>query len=387
MIRSRPTAGVLVTAVSLLILGAGVYARTRSTGEVAQASALTAPPAATTSKSFATDVAIPVEGVPVVRGTLMLSVSAVGQAEAWRRVMLTTQVAGRVAAAPVRESQVVNAREIVVALDPVEYALAVEQAEAAVRSATAQYQEMTLFDDRISDPGVRAERERVARSKSGLDAAEVQLKKAQLDVEHTRIGAPFPGRIANLEVVPGEWVRPGDALMTLLDLDPMKVEVRVLESEIGQLAPGRRAQISFAAFPGEMFAGRIATINPVVDSTTRTARATVLVRNPDGRILPGMYAEVSMDAQAFADRVLVPRSAVLERDGRTMLFVYEDGRAKWRYVTTGLQNDSLVEIVPNPETDSVAPGEIVLTGGHNTLIHDARVRLVQDAAAAGGRPE
>jgi multidrug efflux pump subunit AcrA (membrane-fusion protein) len=134
----------------------------------------------------------------------------------------------------------------------------------------------------------------------------------------------------------------------------------------------------------------VESVNPVVDSATRTARVTVLVPNPNGRILPGMYARVAIDARRFADRVLVPRGAVLERDRRAMLFVFdgsgETGLAKWRYVTTGLQNDSLIEIVPNTETDSVRPGETVLTGGHYTLVHDARVRLVDDAEAAGGRP-
>jgi multidrug efflux pump subunit AcrA (membrane-fusion protein) len=137
----------------------------------------------------------------------------------------------------------------------------------------------------------------------------------------------------------------------------------------------------------------VETINPVVESGTRTARVTVVVPNPGGRILPGMYARVSLEARRFADRVLVPRSAILERDRRTMLFVFDGqnarGLAKWRYVTTGLQNDSLVEIVPNADTDSVKPGEVVLTEGHYTLIHDALVRLVDDLkddGSAGSAP-
>ena len=119
---------------------------------------------------------------------------------------------------------------------------------------------------------------------------------------------------------------------------------------------------------------------------------TVLVPNPQGRILPGMYARVSLEARRFADRTLVPRAAILERDRRNMLFVFEGesgadrGLAKWRYVTTGLQNDSLVEILPSEETDSVRAGEVVLTDGHYTLIHDARIRLVEDVRASGGRP-
>jgi hypothetical protein len=103
-----------------------------------------------------------------------------------------------------------------------------------------------------------------------------------------------------------------------------------------------------------------------------------------------MYARVALEARTFADRVLVPRSAVLERDRRTMLFVFEGegstGLSKWRYVTTGLSNDSLVEIVRHPDTDMVEPGDVVLVNGHYTLIHDARVRLVDNVREAGGRP-
>ncbi len=126
----------------------------------------------------------------------------------------------------------------------------------------------------------------------------------------------------------------------------------------------------------------------MVEQQTRTAKVTVVVPNAGGRILPGMYARVELEAQRIPDRILVPRSAILERDRRTMLFVLEDGKAKWRYVTTGLENDEYVEIVENPETEMVRPGEVVLTGGHFTLTHDADVRLVDDyREAETGRPQ
>lgn len=385
MIPTRRALGVLAVLAVLLLLGAGVYARIRGTASAEDTSLAASPEL--DSDNASSSVAIPVEGTPATRGTLVMSVTAAGQAEAWKRAVLTAQVGGRVAAVPVRESATVSAGQTLLALDPAEYDLAVEQERAAVQSADAQYRELTLFDDQIRDPQVRTEREQVARAKSGLEGARVRLRKAQLDQTRTRFPAPFAGRVADLKTVPGQWVRPGDELMTVVDTNPIKVEVQVLEGEVGYLAPGRAARVSFAAFPDEAFAGQVASINPVVEGETRTARVTVLVPNPTGRILPGMYARVAIDARQFTDRVLVPRSALLERDGRTMLFVYEDGRAKWRYVTPGLQNDSLVEIVPNPETDSVTPGETVLTSGQYTLIHDARVRLVRDAASAGGRPE
>ena len=344
------------------------------------------------SGSFATDVAIPVQGREAVRGELVMSVSAAGQAEAWQKTVMVAQVNGRIVRLPVREGDAVGGGQGVVALDGAEYQLAVEEAQAALRDAEGKYREATLFDDQIEDAGVRRDRAAATRTRSGMETAEVRLRRARLDLARTRLASPFAGRIASLKVVPGQWVRQGDELMTVVDLDPIRVEVQVLESEIAHLAPGRTADVAFAAFPDERFTGQVQTINPIVESGTRTARVTVLVRNPGGRILPGMYARVSLEARRYADRVLVPRTAVLERDRRTMLFVYDpsgaDGLAKWRYVTTGMQNDSLVEILSQGvDTDSVRPGETVLTEGHYTLIHDARVRLADDPAREGGRPD
>nr|MBA4160039.1 efflux RND transporter periplasmic adaptor subunit [Gemmatimonadota bacterium] len=346
--------------------------------------------ATTASQSFDTGVAIPVEGSPAVRDTLVIAVSAAGQAEAARRTVVTAQVPGRIVALPVRENAVLRSGQLLIGLDPAEYQLAVEEAQSRLREAEAKFQELTLFDERIPDAETRAERERIARARSGLDAADVALRRARLDLARTRLTAPFPGRVASVRVVPGQWVRAGDELMSVVDLDPIQVEVQVLEGEVGFLADGRQARIAFAAFPGEEFRGRIQTINPVVESGTRTAKVTVSVPNPQGRILPGMYARVALDARQFADRVLVPRTSILERDRRTMLFIYDGdergGRAKWRYVTTGLANETMVEIVASEDTESVAPGEVVLTDGHYTLIHDANVRLVENVRDAGGRP-
>lgn len=395
MTAPRRFLGLGILVVALLVLGAGTYLRIRAhPGATAADSAAARSDTlhvASAAREFGTDVAIPVSGARVIRDTLVLSVTAAGQAAARRQVTLLAQVAGRITQVPVGDDDRVAAGALLAAIDPAEYELAVADAEARLRQAQAQYQELTLFDERITDSTVRAERQRAARAKSGLDAAEVAVRKAKLDMQRSRVTAPFAGRVASVKVVPGQIVRAGDELMTVVDLDPIEVEVQVLEGEVGYLAPGRHAAVSFAAFPDRRFTGRIESINPLVDQATRTARVTVTVPNGDGRILPGMYARVSLDARRFPNRILVPRSAILERDRRTMLFVYEGdergGLAKWRYVTTGLANDSLVEIVPNPETEMVKPGEIVLTDGHSTLIHDAHVRLVESVRAAGGRPE
>jgi RND family efflux transporter MFP subunit len=347
-----------------------------------------------TSSEGSSDLAIPVEGEQAILDTLVLAVSAAGQAAPWREAVISARVAGQIRDVARQENAAVGAGASLATIDPAEYELAVRDAQARHRSAQASYREMTLFDERITDPAVRAEREKAARAKSGLEQAEVAVQKAQLELERARVLAPFAGRVASVKVQAGQYVRTGDELMTIVDLSRIKVEVQVLESQIGFLATGRKARVHFAAFPDEEFDGRIQTINPIVDRDTRSARVVVTVANPGGRILPGMYARVLLDARRFADRVIVPRNAILERDRRKLLFVFEPneegatrGLAKWRYVTTGLENETQVEIVENSETEMVNAGDIVLTAGHQTLVHDARVRITQRAdTAENSRP-
>ncbi len=396
-LRTRPVlaAGAII---GLVLLGFLVLHRHSAAADAggddldAAAASMVSPGDDAGRESAGSGLAIPVEGVPAERGTLVLSVSAAAEAAPARSAVLLARVAGRVLAVSAGEDASVAAGRALVTLDSTEYVLDRDAAAAQLRQAQASYRELTLFDDRIDDARVRAERAEAARARSGLDAAEVAVRRAAYRLAETRVTAPFAGRVADVKVTPGQWVRPGDPLLTVLDVDPIRVEVQVLEGDLARLRPGGRASVAFSAFPGAPVAGRIAAINPEVDRRSRAATVTVEVANPRGRILPGMYARVSLEARRLPGRVLVPRSAILERDRRTMLFVYapdgpSSGLAKWRYVTTGLTNDSLVEIVPNPETDSVRPGEIVLTGGQYTLVHDARVRLVAHAAAAGGRPE
>ncbi len=393
MSAARRFIGPSVAFAVIVLLGSGIYLKIRENsdaqggsgedrGELPQVSA---------TSTFGTDVAIPVAGAEVVLDTLVISVTAAGKAAAWLQSRVLAEVDGIARRIPVRENQLVRRGQLLMVLDTIDLALDLREAQAGLAQADARYREITLFDDAIEDPEVRAERERVARAQSGLDQAQVALERSQLRLARARVGAPFGGRVADIRVSQGHRVRAGDELMTIVDLDPIKVEVQVLERQVGLLAMGRVAQVTFAAFPGEVFLGRIETINPIIESDSRTARVTVRIPNPEGRILPGMYARVSLEARRFADRILVPKSAVLERDRRTMLFVYEGdergGLAKWKYVTIGLENDSLVEILENPDTEMLEPGQIVLTDGHYTLIHDAVVRLsINPRREEGGRP-
>jgi len=336
----------------------------------------------------------PVSGVSVVRDTLWIPVVASGQAEANRRSAVATRTGGVVERVYVQENDLVEQGDLLIQLDTSEVAMNLAEARSNLLTAQVEFDERMLVTggDRLLDEEAWAERERIVRATSGLNQAEVNLERARLEMEWTRVRAPFSGRVADLETVEGAYVASGAEVLTLVELDPIRIEVNALESQVAYLQPGHRASVRLAAFPGEEFTARVQSVNPIVDTETRSARVTLVMSNPRHRIRPGMYARVSVDAQAYPDRILVPREAVVERDRREVVFMASrlddegNAHAEWRYVTTGFRNDTHVEILPHEDTSLLEPGEIVLVEGHHYLAHDTRVRLAEIVAREGGRP-
>ncbi len=339
--------------------------------------------------------AVVVEGAEVVQDTFWIPVVASGHAEAYRKSTVASRSAGIVMEVRVRENQRVEAGDVLVRLDTLEASLEYAQARAGLVQAQADFEERMLFSgDILPDEESRRELERIIRVASGLEQAEVNLLRAELTMANTEVRAPFAGRIADLRAVEGAYLGNGAEVLTLAQITPIKVEVNVGESDVVFIDAGRAARVRFSAFPGETFAGRVESVNPLLDLDARSARVTIVLPNTDERIRPGMWAEATIDARSYLDRVMVPREALLDRgeQRRPMVFmalgVDEEGNgtAEWRYVTPGLRNQTHVEIVDHPETQSLRPGEIVLVDGHHTLAHQVRIRLVENVAVAGGRP-
>ncbi|MFW6078958.1 MAG: biotin/lipoyl-binding protein, partial [Gemmatimonadota bacterium] len=149
----RRTIGILATILVAAVLAAGIYFRITGSEESDDGAAgdESELPDVSAASSFSTSVAIPVEGRAAVRDTLVLSVSAAGQAEGAGRAVVTAQVDGRVREVRVRESDYVTADQLLVAIESEEFELELERAEAELESARAQYRDLVLFNDRIED--------------------------------------------------------------------------------------------------------------------------------------------------------------------------------------------------------------------------------------------
>lgn len=393
MAASRSTLKVLTALILVALAGWATWARLRVAEDEAEdemGAPLTAADTVVQSvqEQFRTELPVPVAGAVAILDTLRISVGAEGRAEAIRLAKVKARKSGLLSDLRVRENRLVEAGDTLARIDTTEYALDLAARGAALRRAQADYRARILGDEAIADPEVREARDKLARAVSGLEQAEVDYRRAFLDMEQTVVRAPFAGRIADIMVVAGQFLREGEEVATVVDADPIEVAVQVLGTEVVHLEEGNAATVEFTAFPGSPFLGRIETINPLVDPATSTARVTVHIANADGSVLPGMYAEAQLEARKFAGRLLVPRTALLEAsDGRPYLFVLEVDRAAWRYVHPGMQNDELVELLdPGNAREWVESGETVLVDGHHYLTHDALVKVTDNPMGEGGRP-
>ncbi len=218
----------------------------------------------------------------------------------------------------------------------------------------------------------------VQAATKGLTQAEVDVKIARLNLEKTRVRAPFAGIVTDVKLSPKERIDPGRELFTLVDISRIKVKAKVLESEVGKVVAGREVDLRFSAFPGRTFKGRIEAVSPVINAEDKTCGVYVAMDNPSEEIKPGMHAEVEFPTEIFTGRLLVPQQAILVRGGRKLVFAVEGDVAKWRYIEVGLENERFAEVLPGKEPGwGVSAGDTVIIEGHITLAHDTKVSIVQ----------
>jgi HlyD family secretion protein len=348
------------------------------------ASAATADSSAATATDSTPPRPLDVQAALARQGNLELRLTATGLLRAEATSVLRSEVAATVEELPRREGQRVRRGDAVVVLDRRPFELALREAQSALAQARVQYEDQVLPDSLLTGRPASPERRQAAYARSGLQAAEARVERARLDLERAVIRAPFDGVVQRVAVAVGERLAVGQELVTLVDLDHLRVDASVLEHDLAGVRVGSEALVTTPAAPGRTLRGRVAAILPVVDSATRAARVLVTLAG-DGLLRPGMSADVQLATSTLRDRLLVPASAVIERDGRPLVFVVREGRAQWTYVQPGRSNGRDIEIRPDSAAAiaPVSPGDTVLTGGHLTLTHDAPVR----AEVTARRPE
>lgn len=323
-----------------------------------------------------TQLALPVTADAAREGDLILRVNTTGQIRSDAAVKLRAEVAGTVADVLVRPGARVTKGQVLVRLDPYPFDLAVREAQATTDQSEQNYFELYLPDSLVTGRSPTAEQRKALMNKTGLFGARLKLERAKYEQSRAIITSPVDGMIDGIDVAAGERVSGGQQLLTAVDTRNLRIEAQVLEHDLPLIRVGGEAMITSAGAPGRAIRGRIDAVLPMVDSVARAGRAIVRVTG-DGALRPGMYADVQLEATRLTNRRLVPARAVIERDGRPLVFVVKDGRAQWTYILPGRSNGVDTEVLPDSVTGQIPvnAGDQVIVEGHLTLTHDAPVRI------------
>ncbi|HEV8149853.1 MAG TPA: efflux RND transporter periplasmic adaptor subunit, partial [Gemmatimonadales bacterium] len=310
----------------------------------------------------------------------ILSVVTTGQVRSEAMSVLKSETQGTIAAVLVRAGDRVRRGQVLLRVDPRPLDLAVREAEANLEKARLALLDNTVPDSIVTGRAITGERLKNAEIRVGLEGARVALDRAKLEREKASIIAPFDGVMDEVKVSVGERLANAQEIGRVVDLQHLRIEAAVLEHDLPLLKVGGQAVVTAAAAPDHPVIGRIAAILPIVDSATRAGRA--VIRAGGGGVLrPGMYADIRLEASRLPNRIIVPARAVIERDGRPLVFVVKNGRAQWVYIFPGRTNGAETEVLPDSASGQIPlqPGDIVLVEGHLTLTHDAPVRVIQKA--------
>jgi len=325
--------------------------------------------------------------------------NATGYVVAQRKAAVASKATGRLEWLGVMEGSRVKKDEVIARLENRDVAAGREQAAANVKVAAANVEQARAeFRDAevnlkrsqdlaaknfISGSALDSAVARFDKARAGLQSSEAalavaqaNLKSAEVTLDWTLIRAPFDGVVLTKSANVGDNITPFSqaadtkgAVVTIADMDTLEVEADVAEASLGKIRPGQPCEIQLDAVPDQRFPGAVNRIVPTVDR----AKATVLVKikflERDDRVLPDMSAKVAFLERevSAADRkpvTVVPKQAVVERNGEKAVFVLKDGRAVRTKVEVGRTIADFVQVagVPVGERVIVKPLDKVSDG-------------------------
>jgi RND family efflux transporter MFP subunit len=331
---------------------------------------------------------------------------ATGYVVARRQATISAQVIGTITAVNVEEGDHVEKGQILARLDDTQYMAQLSAAKAQYAASQAQIVQAraTLAQARadaarnnevvakgyVSKQAAQQANTTVATDAAALNVAMKQaqaasdsVKAAQINVDYTVIRAPFSGVVTNKDAEVGEIVSfytsggggIAGGLATIVDMNSLEVDVDVNESYISRVKPGMPVEAVLDAYPDWKIPAHVIAIIPSADKSKATVKVRIALDRKDPRIIPQMGVRVSFLEKADQGvkplpGVLVPKSAVVQRDGKDVVFVVKDGRAARTAVTTGADFSDLKQV-----TQGLSAGAEVVTTPAAELKDGEKVRV------------
>ncbi len=303
-----------------------------------------------------------------VRQTLRLT----GTVEARHIAVVATEVAGIVDQVMAPEGANVRRGAALVRLrrEPIELrqqAALGQLAEAEARLKSAELKLERTRELRASEVVSTQQVDDATYDTEAWQGRVAQLRAAlatlERDLDNTTVRASFSGVIGREHIQVGEWLDIGDPVVELISLDSLEVRLEVPERHFGGLTPGAEAQVSFEALPALEIAGTVRTVVPRADPQSRTFPALISLPNKERRLGVGMLAQVDLTIGPEEPLILVPKDAVVTRDGQSVVFVLGDSAIVHSVeVEPGLGVGQWIAV-----RGKISAGRLVITRGNEVL--------------------
>ena len=216
----------------------------------------------------------------------------------------------------------------------------------------------------------RAQAASVRENEFRVEELAAEIERAKLQISHTRVTAPFNGRITERTVELGQTIGATDELFRLAAFSPLYADAFLSEQDANRVRHGQEVAVTIGA-GGETVAGRVIRVSPVVDGSTGTVKVTSELQPRNNAFRPGAFVRVEIETDTRTETVLIPKKAVLEEEGAMYVFVSKGEEAERRQVEVGYEDGAVVEV-----RSGVAVGEAVIVAGQGALSNGAKIRIV-----------
>lgn len=313
--------------------------------------------------------AVPVIVKPAELDTFHDRVEAVGSLKANESVVLAANVSERIVELLFDDGQEVQEGDLLVVLEQAEERAAVEAAEAVLAERRAAFGRSSQLQQQQFATAAQLDERRAA-----LQQAEADLDIARARLQDRTVVAPFDGMIGLRDVSLGALVGPGDAIATLSDIEPLKLDFAVPSTFLTALRPGLEINALTPALPGRQFEGVVSSVDTLIDPVTRSITVRAIIPNVDRVLLPGLVMTVQL-LKNPREALVVAEEALVPYDRRNFVFVIleEDGEpvARRIQVETGARRPGEIEIL-----EGLSPGDRVVVHGTLKLEDGDRVRVL-----------
>ncbi|MGB6976635.1 MAG: efflux RND transporter periplasmic adaptor subunit [Gammaproteobacteria bacterium] len=290
-----------------------------------------------------------------------------------RGVNVTTELAGMVRTIYLKPGATVKEGDVLVQLNA-----DTDIAQLHSLQATAELAKITYLRNQAQYAIHAVSKETLDTNIGDLKSQQAQVAEQAATVIKKTIRAPFTGRLGISLVNPGQFLNPGDAIVTLQTQDPIYVDFFVPQQQLVNLSVGQPVTVTADTYPGQIFNGKISTINPLVDVNTRNVEVEATISNPKYELVPGMFASANVNIGAQQAYLTLPQTVVsFNSYGEIIYLVQESGKdskgnpiltAHQTFVTTGNTRGDQIAIL-----QGLKVGETVVTSGQLKLKNGSRV--------------